>query len=372
MRVGGTVAAHVMTERTRIFIAYCFAEKRWRDRLLAALEPAAGKDRFIIWDESMFRVNPAWKTELTTALAMSKVGVMIVSDLFLESDFMSVARLPGRLERERKSGLEVCWVLARQCLFEQAGLKEADAGNHINAALDGLGSARRDAEVAEIVRKIAGYLGVDPAPAPMAALPAAKAAIPSAQLLPAKRRKLAAGAGQAESAVLQLQPLPERRSRSATAPSPHGDGGAPCPPPPVPAEPAASTIATSEVAALADTRVLESLDVTIQTRQTALRSLGRLARWLLLAALLLALASIPMWTALGFSHFVFVAGFAVFVAAQALRLRARASYLGQCLIGLRYTRGALADESLPSRQREPLLRKAEETLGVSRVSSHPR
>ena len=63
-----------------------------------------------------------------------------------------------------------------------------------------------------------------------------------------------------------------------------------------------------------------------------------------------------------FIHFLLVAGFAAFVAGLALRLQARSRYLGQGLVGMRYTRSGLADEALPSRQREALMRRADEYL----------
>ena len=150
-----------MAERTKIFIAYCFPEKRWMDRVQAALEPFAGNDRCVVWDERKLRAGVAWKEELPDVLATTKVAMMIVSDLFLESEFITRARLPGLLEREREHGLEICWVLASHCLFELAGLKESDAGNRIGSAFDGLGLAQRDAEVAAIAKKVAAYLGVE-------------------------------------------------------------------------------------------------------------------------------------------------------------------------------------------------------------------
>ena len=117
-----------MADRTKVFIAYCFPEKRWLDRVQAELDPVLGNGRCVIWDERKLASGVMWKTELPDVLASTKVAMMIVSDLFLESDFVTRARLPALLEMERKNGLEICWVLASHCLFELAGLKEADAG----------------------------------------------------------------------------------------------------------------------------------------------------------------------------------------------------------------------------------------------------
>ena len=105
-----------------------------------------------------------------------------------------------------------------------------------------------------------------------------------------------------------------------------------------------------------------SLDATIQIRQATVLKLSRFARWLLFAAGGIALASVVVAVIEGFTHFLLVAGFAAFVAALALRLHARSRFLGQGLVGMRYTRSGLADDALLSRQREALMRKADEYL----------
>lgn len=110
------------------------------------------------------------------------------------------------------------------------------------------------------------------------------------------------------------------------------------------------------------TTLMLSLDATIQTRQATVLKLSRLARWLLFAAGGIALSSIAVAVIHGFTHFLLVAGFAAFVAGLSLRLHARSRYLGQGLVGMRYTRSGLADDALLTRQREALMRKADEYL----------
>ena len=116
--------------------------------------------------------------------------------------------------------------------------------------------------------------------------------------------------------------------------------------------PAPATVAT----------LIHSLDATIQNRQATVLKLSHLAQWLLYAAGAIAIGSIVVAIIEGFTHFLLVAGFAAFVAALALRLHARSRFLGQSLVGMRYTRSGLADEALLSRQREALMRKADEYL----------
>ena len=397
-----------MAERSKVFIAYCFPEKRWLDRVQAAIEPFAGSDRFVVWDERKLKNGIAWKNELPDVLASAKVAMMIVSDLFLDSDFITRAKLPALLEKERESGLQICWVLAGHCLFELAGLKEADMGNRVGSAFDGLGLAQRDAEVASIAKKVAGYLGVEAdmvvaEPAPKR--PLLPSAIPQVlEPKPVRKRKrnvglqkgvaedIAPAAKQPEPPPQQQPaPLPEKADPVISA-TPSISAELP-PPPPVPVESApvakpAEPAHPAEVLPMAlPTKALEaakksetelepavvdvspagsarelSLQTMIQTRQATVLKLSRLARWLVFFSIAIALGSIAVMFLQSLEHFLIVAGFAVFVLGLALWLHARARFLGQGLVSMRYTGTGLADDALPTRQRETLMRKADEYL----------
>jgi hypothetical protein len=113
----------------------------------------------------------------------------------------------------------------------------------------------------------------------------------------------------------------------------------------------------------AESPMLPALDSVIDARQESIGAFRRLARWLKLAALGLVALSLPAALWVGLTHFLLIFGFALFLASLALFLHARIALLGQRLVGLRYTRSGLADELLPNRQREPLLRRAAEFLG---------
>ena len=355
-----------MAERSKIFIAYCFPEKKWLDRVQAALDPAIGNGRCVVWDERKLKSGIAWKSELPEVLATTKVAMMIVSDLFLESDFVTRAKLPALLERERADGLEICWVLASHCLFELAGLKEADLGNRVGAALDGLGSAQRDAEAAVIARKVTAFLGVAPPPAAQPAekkplLPSAIPANDPPKPVPKRRKNL--GSKKATDAPPPAPALTE----PLDPPAPSALVAIPSTSPPKSAGVAPATLAPVEKLAPVETPAppptrMRSLETMIQARQATVLKLSRLANGLLLFAGALLFVSIGAAVLHSFTHFLFVAGFAVFTATVALWLHARARLLGQGLVAMRYTSSGLADDALPTRQRESLLRKADEYL----------
>ena len=391
----------------------------------------------MVWDERKLKSGVAWKTELPEVLASTKVAMMIVSDLFLESDFITRARLPALLEKERESGLEICWVLAGQCLFELAGLKESDAGNRVGSAFDGLGLAQRDAAVAEIAKKVAGYLGVE-AIAPAAEATPKKPLLPSAipQVLepkPVRKRKRPTGPKEAEkqqdslltkeipAPALMPAPSPVIVAPTAlTSPlapfAPVEKIAPPEPPAPVsakekepapfivrvkekapavvpatnfsdvpPIPPNATTAASTSPAPAPKTPVVKeippapaepalldnipplstrerSLDTMIQVRQATVVRLSKLGSWLIIFAASFAFAALVVLFLQSIEHFLFVIGFAIFAAGLGMWLQARSRFMGQELVGMRYTSSGLADEFLPTRQRETLIRKADEYL----------
>ena len=271
-----------MSTRSGIFIAHCFPEKKWADRVVTALKPVLASESVTAWDERRLHAGAFWKAELAEIIASRKVALLLVSDLFLESDFVRRAKLPTLLASARADGLKICWVLTGHCLHDLAGLNPADAAHDLHAALDGLGLEKRDIELTKIANHVAQQLGSAP---------------PEQALLP--------------------EPVPP---------------------------------------------ALHTLDTAMLTRHATILQLRRLAYWLLFVALAGALLALPA-ALLGLTHFLLLAGFAGFVASQALLVQARVEYLGQGLLCLRYTRSGLADESLPARQRDPLVRRAEEIAG---------
>ncbi len=419
--------------RSGIFIAYHFPEKRWLDRVQAALQPIVGDAPITVWDDRKLLGGYAWRGELADVLATSKVAVMIVSDPFLLSGFIHRAKLPSLLDRERERGLKICWVLAGYCLFSVAGLRAEEAGNGINAALDGLSGAGRDSKIAEVARKVAQLLAtpdaeVAPAPAsapaPSVPTPSSEPAAEPAASDPKPKSKRKRASAKAEPQILlpliaepaapapvPLAPPPPQPHLEFPAPKPQTHlepvptpiepqpepeakvqiASAPLAPPPVetespaeakpaialtPAGPAKPILVLPPVASVAavapepgppakrsESPMLPALDAVVDARQESIEQMRKLARWLKITALAVVALSLPAALWIGLTHFLLIFGFALFVASLALFLHARIALLGQRLVGLRYTRSGLADELLPNRQREPLLRRAAEILG---------
>lgn len=182
-----------MDEKQKIFVAYCYPDKKWLDRVQAVVAPVAGPFNFVAWDDKKFRFGNTWRAELAQILADCKIAILLISDRFLESDFILRARLPTLLKSARASGLEVRWILVRHCLYEAAGFDETFALNHPDWPLDGLGLVRREAELADIARRVKAILTGEITPEETAAkdrLPSSPQMVGLAQIIDGRKRTI--------------------------------------------------------------------------------------------------------------------------------------------------------------------------------------
>ncbi|MEA3212574.1 MAG: hypothetical protein QOE70_5631 [Chthoniobacter sp.] len=316
----------MMAQKQKIFVAYCYAEKKWFDRVESVLAPLAYPGTLVVWDERKLGSNRNARTELPILLESCTIAVIMVSEFFLESDFIRREKLPAMLKQAGEKGLAVRWVLATHCLYQSAGFDPALALNDLDRPLDALCAAGRDAVVAGIGFKLRELAGIPEPPPPPPPPPVSE---PEAR--PRKSTKRAAASG-----IEPPAPVP-------SAPA------APSAPPPEPLPPSPSVLSLGEI---------------IESRQRTIAGLQRLSRWLLQAAPTILLVAVGAVAISGSSAlFLLIAGFGVWIAALAFALRRRLDFFGQNMVRIRYLKTGLADETLPDRQRQTLRQGAEEILG---------
>ena len=102
--------------RDKVFVSYSHKDKAFLTDIKRHFKPFL-KD-VDLWDDT--RINPGekWKDEIETAIAKSKVAILLVSTDFLGSDFIATDELPPILEASEKDGATILTVILKPCLFE--------------------------------------------------------------------------------------------------------------------------------------------------------------------------------------------------------------------------------------------------------------
>jgi len=124
--------------RSQVFISYSHKDKRWLDRLQTMLKPLVRSGAISVWTQAVIQPGARWREELQRALASTKVAVFLVSDNFLDSDFIAQEELRPLLAAAEKEGVKILWVYLSHCLYEASPLWEYQAAHDIKQPLDQL------------------------------------------------------------------------------------------------------------------------------------------------------------------------------------------------------------------------------------------
>jgi hypothetical protein len=136
--------------KQNVFISYSRKDKNWLDKLLTMLAPMLHNRTIDVWYDGQIRPSENWRKEIENAMATASVAVMLVTDHFLASDFISNNELPYLLKAGDERGVKILWVSVSSCMYEQTDLKDIQCVNEPAKPLDNFKSAAQKAAIKKI------------------------------------------------------------------------------------------------------------------------------------------------------------------------------------------------------------------------------
>jgi internalin A len=113
--------------RDQVFISYSHDDEKFLNELLIHLKPLQRAGRVAAWSDRQIAPGSQWFAEIQTALARTKVAVMLVTPNFLASDFIHEHELGPLLKEAEQGGVKILWVPVRACSYEETLLKDYHA-----------------------------------------------------------------------------------------------------------------------------------------------------------------------------------------------------------------------------------------------------
>jgi formylglycine-generating enzyme required for sulfatase activity len=152
------------TPRCGVFVSYSHKDRKYFDEFKGMLQPVIRDGRLEVWDDTRIRPGEDWRGEIRAAIESARIAVLLVSQPYLDSEFIAENELPPLLEAAEKEGLIIYWYCVSSALYEQTPIARYQAAHDVGRPLDHLTRPRRMALWKETCAKLIG-LG---SPGPMA------------------------------------------------------------------------------------------------------------------------------------------------------------------------------------------------------------
>jgi len=139
--------------RNIVFICYACKDKRWLNDLQTHLKPCIRNRAIKAWSDEHIQPGSKWFPEIQTALASTKVAVLLVTPNFLASDFIHDYELCPFLKEAENGGVRIIWVPIRACAYKKTPLKDYQAVSDADRPLANM-KAERDKTWVKICEEI--------------------------------------------------------------------------------------------------------------------------------------------------------------------------------------------------------------------------
>lgn len=121
-------ASPVLVARKPVFISYSHKDKEWLDKLRSFLKPL--EDQMDLWDDEKIKAGDLWREEIKKSLMAARAAILLVSQDFLTSEFISTQELPTLLERADTQGVKIFWIAVRPSTYQEYPIQKYQALNN--------------------------------------------------------------------------------------------------------------------------------------------------------------------------------------------------------------------------------------------------
>jgi hypothetical protein len=137
-----------------IFVSYSHKDRKLFGEFKTMLAPATQGNFLEMWDDQKLQPGERWEEKIQGALSAADIAVLLVSQHFLASHFITKNELLPILEAARERGVIVFWIYVSSCLYEKTEIRYYQAAHDIARPLDRMKKAERQAALSEMCSKL--------------------------------------------------------------------------------------------------------------------------------------------------------------------------------------------------------------------------
>jgi serine/threonine protein kinase len=147
------------SRREQVFISYAHQDVQWREEFERMLAPARERGLLDVWSDGAIEAGENWAQNIQRALARARIGLLLVTDHFLNSKFINREELARLLASAKSGGVAIRWVPVSAALYQCTELNDIQACWDPKQPLDKLCDADRKAAIQKICLEIVEDFG---------------------------------------------------------------------------------------------------------------------------------------------------------------------------------------------------------------------
>ena len=133
-----------------VFISYCHKDAEWLTKLKMFLQPLEDRGLIKVWDDTEIKPGSQWLEEIRQSLESARVAVFLITQDFLNSEFIREKELPALLAKAKNRGCQVFWIAVSTSTVGDSAIGSFQAANDPNKPLDML----TEPEQHQVLKKI--------------------------------------------------------------------------------------------------------------------------------------------------------------------------------------------------------------------------
>jgi serine/threonine protein kinase len=147
--------------RDLVFISYSHKDKAIFEVFKKNLSPIASKGLLSVWSDQDIKPGAKWASEIRDALAKTRVGLLLVSADFVNSEFIRNEELRVLLTAHERGEVSLYWVPVAPAVIEAIDLDkwQAAPGCDPSHPLKGMPLAKREQVIVTVCRAILDEMG---------------------------------------------------------------------------------------------------------------------------------------------------------------------------------------------------------------------
>ena len=147
-------AAPALGSRDQIFISYSHKDKEALEKLQLFFRPLVRAKRVKIWDDTGLRAGDRWEPEIQAAITRARVAVLLVSQNFLDSEFIMEKELPAILEAAQNDGIKIFWIPLSASTYKFTDIKSLQAAFDPKTPLDSFAAPGQNQLLTSLVEDV--------------------------------------------------------------------------------------------------------------------------------------------------------------------------------------------------------------------------